>query len=87
MNNDDLNRLSNDLLPAFFDRADSDAKGLAKPLGQDPFKMLEDSLGVPFFTSLEANSKLRVRSLDDNRASKYLGCLGYRDLSAKQCKM
>lgn len=37
--------------------------------------MLEDSLGVPFFTKLEAVVKLRVQSLPDTRAAVYLSGL------------
>lgn len=44
-------------------------------LNNNPFKMLEEELGFPFFTSLQAVVKLRIQSLDDNRASKYLGTL------------
>jgi hypothetical protein len=55
--------------------ANFEAKGYLKRQNQDPFKMLEDSLGVPFFTSLEAVVKLRVRSLTDARSAVYLAGL------------
>jgi hypothetical protein len=52
--------------------ANFEAKGYLKRQNQDPFKMLEDSLGVPFFTSLEAVVKLRIQSLNDVRSAVYL---------------
>jgi hypothetical protein len=55
--------------------AEFEAKGYLKRQAQDPFKMLEDSLGVPFFTKLEAVVKLRVQSLPDARAAVYLSGL------------
>lgn len=44
-------------------------------LSNDPFQTLEQELGFPFFTSLQAVVRLRVQSLDDTRSSRYLGCL------------
>jgi hypothetical protein len=52
-----------------------EAKGYLKRQNQDPFKMLEDSLGVPFFTSLEAVVKLRIQTLNDVRSAGYLAGL------------
>jgi hypothetical protein len=46
--------------------------GYIKAHSQDPFKMLEDSLGVPFFTKLEAIVKLRFTTLDDGEVGEYL---------------
>jgi hypothetical protein len=37
--------------------------------------MLESSLGVPFFTKLEAVSKLRLATLNDGDANEYIGTL------------
>jgi hypothetical protein len=51
------------------------AMGYIKSVTQDPFKMLESHLGVPFFTSIEAIAKLRVRSLSDIEAAHYLAAL------------
>jgi hypothetical protein len=50
--------------------------GYIKSLEQNPFKMLEDSLGVLFFTKLEAISKLRLATLNDAQACEYVGMLG-----------
>jgi hypothetical protein len=50
--------------------------GYIKSVTQDPFKMLDDSLGVPFFTKLEAISKLRLATLSDAEACEYVGMLG-----------
>jgi hypothetical protein len=55
--------------------ANFEAKGYMKRQQQDPFKMLEDSLGLPFFTKLEAVVKLRIRSMDDTRSASYLAGL------------
>lgn len=49
--------------------------GHIKLVTQDPFKMLEDSLEVPFFTSLEAVVKLRLKTLDDIQMASYLSFL------------
>jgi hypothetical protein len=46
-----------------------------KSVVQDPFKMLEESLGVPFFTKLEAVCKLRVSTLSDIKTAHYLSSL------------
>ena len=46
-----------------------------KAVEQDAFKMLEISLGVPFFSSLEAIAKLRLITLSDSSATSYLCCL------------
>jgi hypothetical protein len=52
------------------------AKGhIKEPVTQDPFKMLETSLGLPFFDSLEAIAKLRAATLDDASAAAYMGML------------
>jgi hypothetical protein len=55
--------------------AELKAMGHLKTQSQDPFKMLEDSLGIPFFTSLEAVVKLRIQTLDDARSATYLAGL------------
>ena len=52
------------------------AMGYIKSLEQDPYQMLESHLGVPFFTKLEAISKLRLTTLDDTQACEYVGMLG-----------
>jgi hypothetical protein len=74
--------IRNDLLQPFLDdlpperRAEFEAKGYVQPQPQqDPFAMLEASLGVPFFSSLESIAKLRVATLDNGEAGAYLGML------------
>jgi hypothetical protein len=52
--------------------AELEAKGHIKNHNQDPFKMLEASLDVPFFSSIEAIAKLRVQTLDNAKAGAYL---------------
>jgi hypothetical protein len=64
-----LDSLSPDQLAEF------KAKDYIRSQHQDPFKMLEDSLGVPFFTKLEAIVKLRIQALDDVRSAVYLSGL------------
>jgi hypothetical protein len=49
-----------------------EASGCEERKPQDPFKMLEDSLGIPFFASLEAVVKLRLQTLTDARSAIYL---------------
>jgi hypothetical protein len=73
--------IRSDLLQPFLDdlsperRAEFEAKGLVRTQQQDPFAMLESSLGVPFFNSLEAIAKLRVATLDNAGATAYLGVM------------
>ena len=49
--------------------------GNVRLVTQDPFKMLENSLGVPFFASLEAIVKLRFKTLSDRQVASYLSML------------
>jgi hypothetical protein len=70
--------IKNEIIQPFLDTlppdklAEMKAKGHLRTQAQDPFQMLEDSLGVPFFTSLEAVARIRVQSLSDAQASCYL---------------
>lgn len=69
-----MNKIMADLPPEAL--AEFKAMGYIKSVTQDPFKMLEDSLGVLFFTKLEAVSKLRLATLNDAQACEYVGMLG-----------
>jgi hypothetical protein len=71
--NELMSKIMADMSPK--ERSEFQGKGFAKKVTTDPFKMLEDSLGVPFFTSLEAIVKLRVQSLDDVRTAGYISFL------------
>lgn len=72
--NELMNKIMADLPPEAL--AEFKAMGYIKSVEQDPFKMLEDSLGVLFFTKLEAVSKLRLATLNDKQACEYVGMLG-----------
>lgn len=73
--------LSNELLEKIMDdlpsekRAEFEKLGYVQKMNQDPFQMLDDSLGVPFFTSLEGCVKIRVSSLSDADAAGYISRL------------
>jgi hypothetical protein len=71
--NDLLSRIVADMSPK--ERSEFQGKGFAKKVNQDPFKMLEESLGVPFFTKLEAIGKLRASTLTDSESGFYIGVL------------
>lgn len=68
--NDLMSKILADMSPK--ERSEFQGKGFSKKISQDPFKMLEDSLGVPFFTKLEAVVKLRVKSLNDIQSTSYV---------------
>lgn len=68
-----MSKIMADMSPK--ERSGFQGKGFAKKVTQDPFKMLEESLGVPFFTKLEAIAKLRVSTLTDSESGVYVGVL------------
>jgi hypothetical protein len=68
-----MSKIMADMSPK--ERSEFQGKGFTKKVTTDPFKMLEDSLGVPFFTKLEAIAKLRVSTLTDSESSFYIGVL------------
>jgi hypothetical protein len=70
INNELMGRIVADLPPEI--RKEFEREGMVKSMTQDPFKMLDESLGVPFFTKLAAIVKLRVQTLSDEQASIYL---------------
>jgi hypothetical protein len=74
VNSDLMNKIMADLPPE--DVSKFKPMGYIKSIEQEPFKMLEDSLGVLFFTKLEAISKLRLATLNDAQACEYVGMLG-----------
>jgi hypothetical protein len=51
------------------------AEGIMKIVNQDPYQMLDEHLGVPFFDSLLSTVTIRVSSLDDAQAGFYLGSM------------
>jgi hypothetical protein len=71
--NELMNKIMADLPPEAL--AEFKAMGYIKTVASDPFEMLESHLGVPFFTSIEAIAKLRVRSLSDIETAHYLAAL------------
>jgi hypothetical protein len=74
VNNELMNKIMTDLPPEAL--AEFKDMGYIKSVAQDPFEMLEKHLGVPFFTKLEAVSKLRLATLNDAKACEYVGFLG-----------
>ena len=67
-----MSKIMADMSPRERSEFQGRGKGFAKKVTQDPFKMLEDSWGVPFFNSLEAIAKLRCGMLSDDQAGHYL---------------
>jgi hypothetical protein len=57
------------------DRAALEVEGMIKYPQQNPFKLLEDQLGVPFFANLQELAKKRIDTLDDAHAASYLAAM------------
>jgi hypothetical protein len=57
------------------DRATLEAEGMIKYPQQNPFKLLEEQLGVPFFSNLEELAKKRISTLTDTQAASYLAAM------------
>jgi hypothetical protein len=68
-----LQKIKNDMPPSAV--AEWERSGWMKTLEQDPFKMLDNSLGVPFFANIERIAKLRISSLSIDKIPLYIGNL------------